>query len=221
MTDILEVEDLSKKYNEYYALTPVSFILKQAEIAVITGPNGSGKTTLFSCLTGLIPSSSGTVNVAGFDLYKDEVEVRKRMASVPDVPRFYTELTAWEHLEFIASANNLDKEEIETKGKKSFEDLGLWEARSLFPHNYSRGMRLKLGLAMAFIRPFDVLLLDEPTSALDFESVDLLIDLLRGFRENGKSILLSTHDQRLIDSLSDRQFIIANGAIQEASLESN
>ncbi|MBA4384483.1 MAG: hypothetical protein C0410_07080 [Anaerolinea sp.] len=138
------------------------------------------------------------------------------MAFVPDVPRFYTELTAWEHLEFIASANNLDKKEIEIKGKKSFEDLGLWEARSLFPHNYSRGMRLKLGLAMAFIRPFEVLLLDEPTSALDVESVDLLIDLLRGFRGNGKTILLSTHDQRLIESLSDRQFFIANGAIKEA-----
>ena len=216
MTDILEVEDLSKKYNEYYAVSPVSFSLKPAEIVVLTGPNGSGKTTLFSCLTGLIHPSSGTVKVAGFDLYQDEVEVHRRMAFVPDVPRFYTELTAWEHIEFIASANNLNKEEIENKGKKSLEDLGLWEARSLFPHNYSRGMRLKLGLAMAFIRPFDVLLLDEPTSALDVESVDLLIDLLRRFRDNGKTILLSTHDQRLIESLSDRQLFIANGVIKEA-----
>ncbi|MBA4384949.1 MAG: ABC transporter ATP-binding protein, partial [Anaerolinea sp.] len=74
MTDILKVEDLSKKYNEYYAVSPVSFSLKPTEIAVITGPNGSGKTTLFSCLTGLIHPSSGTVKVAGFDLYKDEVE---------------------------------------------------------------------------------------------------------------------------------------------------
>ena len=216
MTDILEVEELSKKYNEYYAVSPVSFSLKQAEIVVITGPNGSGKTTLFSCLTGLIRPSSGKIKVAGFDLYEDEVEVHRRMASVPDVPRFYTELTAWEHLEFIGSANNVEKEEIETQGRKTFEDLGLWEARSLFPHNYSRGMRLKLGLAMAFIRPFDVLLLDEPTSALDFESVDLLIDLLRSFRDKGKTILLSTHDQRLIESLSDRQFLITNGSIKEA-----
>ncbi len=216
MTNILEVEDLSKKYNDYYAVSPVSFSLKPAEIAVLTGPNGSGKTTLFSCLTGLIHSSSGTVKVAGFDLYQDEVEVHRRMAFVPDVPRFYTELTAWEHLEFIASANNLDKEEIESKGKKSFEDLGLWEARSLFPHNYSRGMRLKLGLAMAFIRPFDVLLLDEPTSALDVESADFFIGLLRSFRDQGKTILLSTHDQRLIETLSDRQFYIANGIIKEA-----
>jgi len=213
---MLEVEEISKQYDGYYAVSPVSFALHQAEIAVITGPNGSGKTTLFSCLTGLIPASSGTVKVAGFDLFEDELEVHRRMASVPDVPRFYTELTAWEHLEFIASANDVEKSEIESRGNKLFKDFGLWEARSLFPHNYSRGMRLKLGLAMAFIRPFDVLLLDEPTSALDVESVDLLIDLLRRFREAGKTILLSTHDQRLIDSLADRRFFIINSLIKEA-----
>jgi ABC-2 type transport system ATP-binding protein len=221
VTDILEVKEISKKYNDYYAVAPVSFSLRSAEIVVITGPNGSGKTTLFSCMTGLIPLSSGSVKIAGYDLYEDEVEVHRRMASVPDVPRFYTELTAWEHLEFIGSANNVDKNEIESRGKKLFEDLGLWEARTLFPHNYSRGMRLKLGLAMAFIRPFDVLLLDEPTSALDFESVDLLIELLRGFRDQGKTILLSSHDQRLIETLSDRQLNIINGVIKEASLERN
>lgn len=216
MDSILTVDELSKKYAEYYAVSPVSFALKKAQIAVITGPNGSGKTTLFSCLTGMIPPSSGNVKVAGFDLYLDEVEVHKRLASVPDVPRFYTELTAWEHLEFIASAHNLDKAEIETRGKKLFEDLGLWDARSLFPHNYSRGMRLKLGLSLAFIRPFDVLLLDEPTSALDVESVDLLLDLLRGYREAGRTILMSTHDQRLVDALADRQFFINTGVIKEA-----
>jgi ABC-2 type transport system ATP-binding protein len=216
VANILEVEELSKKYAEYYAVSPVTFSLNPAQIAVITGPNGSGKTTLFSCLSGLIPPSSGSVKVAGFDLYQDEVEVRRRMASVQDVPRFYTELTAWEHIQFIAAANNMDKAEIETRGKKLFEDLGLWEARSLFPHNYSRGMRLKLGLALAFIRPFEVLLLDEPTSALDVESVDLLLDLLRGFREAGSAILLSTHDQRLIDALADRRFLINNGIIKEA-----
>ena len=215
MANMLEVEEISKQYDGYYAVSPVSFALHQAEIAVITGPNGSGKTTLFSCLTGLIPASSGTVKVAGFDLFQDEVEVHRRMASVPDVPRFYTELTAWEHLEFIASANDVEKSEIESRGKNIFTDFGLWEARSLFPHNYSRGMRLKLGLAMTFIRPFDVLLLDEPTSALDFESVDLLINLLRGYREAGKAILLSTHDQRLIESLADRQLMINNGVIKD------
>ena len=105
MTLSLAVTDVSKKYDTVYALTPTSFELHSGEIAVLSGPNGSGKTTLLSCITGLIRPTSGSVVVSGFDLYQDEVEVRRRLAYVPDVPRFYLELTAWEHLRFIAMAN--------------------------------------------------------------------------------------------------------------------
>ncbi len=91
---------------------------------------------------------------------------------------------------------------------------GIWEAKDLFPHHYSRGMRLKLGLVMALIRPFDVLLLDEPTSALDIEAVKILIDELRGLRNDGIAVLLTTHDPGLIDQLADRRLLIRNGEIQ-------
>jgi ABC-2 type transport system ATP-binding protein len=213
LTDPLRVTDLSKKYNDFYALTPVTLTLNPAEITVLTGPNGSGKTTLLSCLTGLLKPTSGSVKVDGFDLYEDEVDVRKRMAFVPDVPRFYTELTAWEHLKFIALANRAPHQ-MEKQARELLENLGLWEARDLFPHNYSRGMRLKLGLALAFIRPFEVLILDEPTSALDSTSVDLLIAQLTKFRQQGKTILLSTHDLALIDLLADRKLCIDHGIIE-------
>jgi ABC-2 type transport system ATP-binding protein len=213
LADPLSVIDLSKKYNDYYALSPVTFSLNPAEITVLSGPNGSGKTTLLSCLAGLLRPTSGSVSVAGFDLYDNEVEVRKRLAFVPDVPRFYTELTAWEHLKFIAFANN-NHENFEMRGKILLEKLGLWEARDLYPHNFSRGMRLKLGLALAFIRPFDLLLLDEPTSALDGAGIDLIISLLRDLRQKGKTVLLSTHDQHLIDALADRKICIDHGLVE-------
>lgn len=213
MTDPLHVVDLSKKYNDYYALSPVTFSLNPAEITVLSGPNGSGKTTLLSCLTGLLRPTSGTVSIAGFDLYNNEIEVHRRLAFVPDVPRFYTELTAWEHLKFIAFANN-HHENFETHATLLLKNLGLWEARDLYPHNFSRGMRLKLGLALAFIRPFDLLLLDEPTSALDGAGIDIIISQLRDLRQKGKTILLSTHDQYLIDSLADHRINIEHGLVQ-------
>ncbi len=213
MADPLSVLELSKKYNDYYALSPVTFSLNPAEITVLSGPNGSGKTTLLSCLTGLLQPTSGSVSVAGFDLNDNEVEVRKRLAFVPDVPRFYTELTAWEHLKFIAFANN-NHENFEMQAKGLLEDLGLWEARDLYPHNFSRGMRLKLGLALAFIRPFELLLLDEPTSALDGAGIELIISQLRDLRQKGKTILLSTHDQHLIESLADRKICIEHGLVE-------
>ncbi len=204
---------LSKKYNSFLALAPASFEINAGEIAILSGPNGSGKTTLLSCLSGLTRPSTGTVSVAGYDLYRDEVEVRRRLVYVPDVPRFYLELTAWEHLRFIALANGV-KPGFDERAEVLLRKLGLWEARDLFPHHFSRGMRLKLGLALALIRPFDVLLLDEPTSALDVEGVELLIQELRSLRQQGAAILLSTHDPNLINQLGDRRLSILQGVIQ-------
>jgi len=213
LTQRLVATEISKKYDSFLALAPASFSLSAGEITVLSGPNGSGKTTLLSCLAGLIRPSTGDVAVSGFDLYRDEVEVRRRMVFVPDVPRFYLELTAWEHLRFIAMAHGV-LHGFDQQAETLLRKLGLWEARDLFPHHFSRGMRLKLGLALALIRPFEVLLLDEPTSALDFEGVGLLIDELRYYKEQGAAILLSTHDPNLIDQLGDRTLKIQNGVIE-------
>ena len=207
------VQELSKKYDKFVALAPTNFELMGGEITILSGPNGSGKTTLLSCLAGLVSPSSGTVTVKGYDLYADEVEVRRRMIYVPDVPRFYLELTAWEHLRFIAMANGVGKI-FEQQAERIMKKYGIWEAKDLFPHHYSRGMRLKLGLVLALIRPFDVLLLDEPTSALDGDAVQMLIDELRGLRNKGVAVLLTTHDPGLIDQLADRRLLIRNGEIK-------
>lgn len=212
MTQRLVATEVSKKYGSFLALAPASFALNAGEITVLSGPNGSGKTTLLSCLAGLVRPSTGDVAISGFDLYRDEVEVRRRMVFVPDVPRFYLELTAWEHLRFISMAHGV-LPGFDQRAETLLRKLGLWEARDLFPHHFSRGMRLKLGLALALIRPFEVLLLDEPTSALDIEGVGLLIDELRHYSEQGAAILLSTHDPNLIDQLGDRILKIQNGVI--------
>lgn len=209
----LAAAEISKKFDSFLALSPCSFGLNAGEITILSGPNGSGKTTLLSCLSGLIRPTSGSVTVGGFDLYRDEVEVRRRMVFVPDVPRFYLELTAWEHMRFIAMANNAMLN-FDQRAEGLLRKLGLWEARDLFPHHFSRGMRLKLGLALALIRPFEVLLLDEPTSALDIEGVGLLKDELRSYREQGAAILLSTHDPDLINQFGDRNLVIHSGVIE-------
>lgn len=205
---------ISKKYDDFIALSPASFELNTGEISILTGSNGSGKTTLLSCLSGLILPTSGVVTISGFDLRRDETEVRRRMAFVPDVPRFYLELTAWEHLRFIAMANKALKD-FDQRAEDLLRKLDLWEMKDLFPHHFSRGMRLKLGLAFALIRPLEVLLLDEPTSALDHEGVDVLIRELRLIKEQGGTILISTHDPTLSGLLGDRIFTINHGVLEE------
>lgn len=215
MEDSLVIQNLSKKYGDFIALAPTNFKLHPGEIVVLSGQNGSGKTTLLSCITGLVRATTGTVQVGRYELSEDELEVRRRLAFVPDVSRFYVELTAWEHLRFIAMANHV-LDGFDDRAEGVLKEFGLWEARDHFPHNYSRGMRLKLGLAMAFIRPFEVLLLDEPTSALDEQSVGVLLDELRDLRGKGASILMSSHDPAIKTQFGDRQLRIEDGVLREA-----
>jgi ABC-2 type transport system ATP-binding protein len=214
MTDPLRASELSRSYGSFRALVPTDLTLRSGEIAVLSGPNGAGKSTLLLCLSGLLRPTTGTITIDSYDLYTEEKEAKRQLAFVPDVPRFYTELTAWEHLYFIALAHQVG-DGFEQRAEKLMREFGLWEARNLYPHNYSRGMRLKLGLLVAFIRPFKVLLLDEPTSALDVESVDILVLRLKGLRQSGASILLSSHDPNIVKDLADRTLRIQNGQVED------
>lgn len=208
----LQTINLSKKFKEFQALYPTDLSIQAGELVVLEGQNGSGKTTLLNCISYLLPPTTGTSKVKGFDILEQEKEARKHLAYVPDVPRFYLELTAWEHLRFISAANNtLDS--FEERAEKLLKDFGLWHVREHFPHHFSRGMRLKLGLLLGLIRPSSVLLLDEPTSALDVEGTELLVEELLRRKEQGGSILLSSHSTQLRSQLADRTLKIAEGRI--------
>lgn len=210
---LLKATGLSRSFGEFQAVKPLDFNIKSGEIVILTGPNGSGKTTLLYCLTGLLRPSTGNVLVEGYDLYQEEVAAKQRLAYVPDVPRFYQELTTWEHLWFISLAFGVEKG-WESRAEALFREFGLWESRDLYPHNLSRGMRLKLGISLALIRPFKVLLMDEPTSALDKESASLIREKFITTRDNGCAILLTSHDTSLVESLDGRQWSMEHGQLE-------
>lgn len=213
MADPLQARELSRSYGTFQALMPTGLTLHSGEIAMLFGPNGAGKTTLLLCLSGLLRPTTGLITIDGHDLYEAEREAKRQLAFVPDVPRFYTELTAWEHLYFIAQAHQVGADFSQT-AETLLCEFGLWDARNLYPHRYSRGMRLKLGPLIALIRPFKVLLLDEPTSALDVGSVGFLVRCLKELRQSGASILLSSHDPKIASELADRTLKIENGYIE-------
>jgi ABC-2 type transport system ATP-binding protein len=207
---LLETHHLSRSYREFQALKPTDLTLQAGQLVVLTGPNGSGKTTLLLCLSGLLRPTSGTILVGGFDLYQDETQVRQRLAYVPDVPVFYQELTAWEHLLFMAQAHRIG-DSFEGRAEELLGEFGLWESRHLYPHAYSRGMRLKLGVVLALIRPFSVLLLDEPSSALDIESTAELVNKLSALSANQMAIMLTTHDPQFAQQLNAQVWHIKDG----------
>lgn len=210
---LLETRELEHSYGAYQALAPTHLALQAGEITALIGSNGAGKTTLLLCLSGLLYPTGGSVFVEGFHLHQEEVEAKRRLAFLPDVPRFYTELTAWEHLRFYALAFGAG-EGFEQRAEALLKEFNLWEARDLFPHHYSRGMRLKLGLVMNLIRPFRVLLMDEPTSALDPEGVALVREKLLGLRREGAAVLLSSHNLDFAETLADRVWRMHAGEIE-------
>lgn len=209
---LLQVNNLSRSFDAFLAIKPVDLTLQAGDRVVLAGPNGSGKSTLLLCLSGLLRPSSGEIRLEGFDLHKDEREARRRLAYVPDVPVFYPDLTAWEHLRVMALAHGVN-DEFAGRARELLGEFGLWEARDLFPHAYSRGMRLKLALALAFIRPFSVLLLDEPTSALDAESTAALCEKLLALSGTQTALLLTTHDPRLAGNLNAKTWSIHDGSL--------
>ncbi len=210
---LLQATDLSHSYGNFQALAPIDLVLHAGELAVLEGQNGSGKSTLMLCLSGLIRPTTGEIQVDGYDLYKDEPDAKRALAFMPDVPRFYTELTAWEHLRFLALAHGAD-DGFEARAESLMREFGLWEKRDMLPHYYSRGMSLKLGLLCILIRPFKVLLLDEPTSALDSDSTQQFVEHLSELRDQGTAILLSTHDPSLKEGLADHVYSMNNGVLR-------
>ncbi len=211
---ILQAIGLSRFFGEFQALYPLDLQINPGEIVLLTGPNGAGKSTLLSCLSGILRPSAGNVLVEGYDLYHDEVSAKTRLAFVPDVPRFYQELTAWEHLRFVSLAFDIDRD-WEARAKTLLIEFGLWDSRDLYPHNLSRGMRLKLGIAQVLIRPFKVLIMDEPTSALDLESVRVLATIMAELQANGMAIILSGHDLRALDTLNAIRWQMDRGRLLE------
>ena len=124
MTDPLRASELSRSYGSFRALVPTDLTLRSGEIAVLSGPNGAGKSTLLLCLSGLLRPTTGTITIDSYDLYTEEKEAKRQLAFVPDVPRFYTELTAWEHLYFIAQAHQVG-EGFEQRAEKLMREFGL------------------------------------------------------------------------------------------------
>ncbi len=213
MQPLLQASGLSKSFGQFQAVCTLDFEIHGGEIVILTGPNGAGKTTLLLCLSGLLHPTGGKILVEGYDLYREEREAKQRLAFVPDVPRFYQELTTWEHLRFIALAFGVEKG-WEERAERCLREFGLLENRDMYPHNLSRGMRLKLGICLALIRPLKVLLLDEPTSALDPQSSDMLLTKLISLRENGWAILFTSHDLSMADTLSGRRWRMDRGKLE-------
>jgi len=207
---LLDATDVSHSYGASPALRDVSLTVWAGELVALVGRNGAGKSTLLRLLAAWTRSSGGGIRVCGRDVRRDERAVREHVVLVPDTPRFYDELTAWEHLQFVANAHR--KGGWQEESERLLRYTGLWAQRDAFPLTYSRGMRYKLALCLALLVEPDLLLLDEPFGPLDPVSADRVWTRLEASRDRGMGILLSTH-QLPPGATPDRYIVMEEGEL--------
>jgi ABC-type multidrug transport system ATPase subunit len=209
---LLKVTEVGYRYGSFHALSEVSFEVKggSGELIALVGRNGAGKSTLLKCIAGWTRPTDGEVLLMGERIDHNERYVRSHIVLVSDTPPFYDELTAWEHLQFNAQAHRLP--EWEAHAEDLLDRYGLLSNKDAFPFTFSRGMRYKLALCMGLLIGPKILLLDEPLGPLDPVSADELWIELNRHRDEGMTILLSSH-QLPPEATPDRYFIMEQGEV--------
>jgi ABC-2 type transport system ATP-binding protein len=207
---LLVVENVGYRYGSLNALSNISLKADGGQLIALVGRNGAGKSTLLRCIAGWTQATDGDVHILGKSIKQNERFVREHVVLVPDTPPFYDELTAWEHLQLNAQLHGWINWEDDA------EDLlrryGLYSNRSAFPFTFSRGMRYKLALCMGLLIEPKILLLDEPLGPLDPVSADELWEEMNRHRNEGMTILLSSH-QLPQEAHPDIYLIMENGEI--------
>ncbi len=211
---MLQAIDLTKRYEDgLLALDHMSLEVKKSEIFCLLGANGAGKTTTINLFLNFIEPTDGTVLIDGIDVTKDPLEAKKYVSYVSENVMLYGNFTARQNLDFFAKLGgkkNLTKEDYHMFMRK----VGLQEeAFEMRLKNFSKGMRQKLGITIAIIKDAPNILLDEPTSGLDPKAAAEFIKILKGLREEGKSILMCTHDIFRAKDIADRVGIMKEGRL--------
>lgn len=206
---MLKVEHLTKKYGKIYANRDISFEMPDGSITVLLGPNGAGKSTLIKSVMGFL-RYEGIITVDG--LYNKSVEAKRLLGYIPELPALYPNLTVGEHLEFIARAYRL--RDYKAYKEELLERFELADKVGKFGDELSKGMQQKLSICCALLPKPRVMLFDEPMIGLDPHAIKELKNLFRDLREEGASILISTHMIDSVDMLWDRTIIMKSGKVK-------
>ena len=209
---MIEVQNITKNYGPFQALKDISFQVDKGQIVGFLGPNGAGKTTTMRILTCFMPASSGRVTIAGYDVFKESREVRKRIGYLPENVPLYPEMTVTKYLKYMAKIRSVPQGSIKAQLDNAIEACGLTERRHQIIGQLSRGFRQRVGLAQALIHKPDVLILDEPTSGLDPRQIVEIRELIKALGKE-RTILFSTHILPEASMTCERLIIISRGEI--------
>jgi len=207
---MIRATGLTKDYGSRRAIENLTFEAKQGEVVGFLGPNGAGKTTTMRILTGYMPPTYGSAQVAGFDIISESLEVRRRVGYLPETVPLYPDMTVFEYLKFMADLRHLPN--AEDMVDETLEMVQMVKRADGYISNLSKGMRQRIGLAQALLHKPEVLILDEPTIGLDPAQVVEFRNIVRDVGKE-RTVLLSTHILSEAQQLCDRVLIINKGRI--------
>lgn len=208
---VIETHGLTKHYGRVVAVEDLNLEVKEGEVFGLLGPNGSGKTTTILMLLGLTEPTRGEARVLGLDPMREPLKVKSRVGYLPDQVGFYGELTAWENLRYTTRLLGLPETEARARIEEVLKRMGLWEVRDRRVSAFSRGMRQRLGLAEVLLKRPKVAILDEPTLGLDPEAAREFLELIKGLKAEGITILLSSHLLHQVQEVCDRVGLFHKG----------
>ena len=209
MESIIKVDNVIKKFGSEIALNNVSIEFERGKIYGIVGRNGSGKTVLFKTIIGFLKPTGGRIIVDGKEIGKD-TDFADHIGIIIETPGFLSAYSGYKNLEYLASIKNrIGKNEI----KKSMERVGLDPNSKKKVGKYSLGMRQRLGIAQAIMENPDILILDEPMNGLDNQGVKEVREILLNLKEEGKSIILASHNKEDIEALCDEVYEMDHGKL--------
>ena len=210
---MIETNDLSKQFNDFWAVDGVTINVKPGQILAFLGQNGAGKTTTVRMLTALLNPTRGWARVAGYDTLHQGQQVRASVGVLTEQHGLYVRMNGEEYLNFFGEVYSLSPHRRKARSDYLLEYFGLAQAARRRIGEYSKGMRQKLALARALMHEPPVLLLDEPTSAMDPESARLVRDEIASLKSSQRSIVICTHNLAEAEALADIVAIIYRGRI--------
>jgi len=209
---LIEVRDLTKDYGPTRAIEEVTFRVDQGEILGLLGPNAAGKTTTMRILTCYLPSTSGTATVAGYDVFEDALEVRKRIGYLPENPPLYDDMSTFQYLDFVSKIKGIDTQDRSRRIYEVMERCYLKEVEDTLIGKLSKGYRQRVGLAQALVHDPEVIILDEPTMGLDPKQIIQVRELIKDL--GGRhTVILSSHILPEVSQTCQRVVIINRGRV--------
>ena len=209
----IETINLKKHFGDIHAVDGIDLQIQKGSLYGLLGPNGAGKTTTISMLSTILPPTSGTAKILGYDIHKDAKKIRQIIGVCPQEIVLYERLTARENINLIAKMHGINKTEYKKKTDELLDRMGLLERADSLVKTYSGGMKRRVNVLMAVIHDPEIVIFDEPTAGLDPQSRRVVWDFIRDFQKRESTIILTTHNMEEADDLSDELVIIDHGKI--------